>query len=428
MSKEITPNLISINNKESSIKKRLEIINYIAKKTGLDILYIPSNSKTSEDNFFYEKKIVKFSDFFQNLQLKLEFINIGATGIVFKAVDIATNTPVCAIKVSSYSRNIQGDRQNDQRPENVDILISKLLSEFVTKGKTPHIILPLACFHTKLKDVIDFCNINTKVNEGNKSKPFSEFISSYNKNTFDDFAQILLMEWCEEGDLYTYIKKNYKSMKVVHWAAIFFQLLFTLCKIYEKYPNFRHNDLKPNNILVKKVKFDTDLNNTQENTILYILDSKWNFVVPNIGINILIADFDFASIKGIIENTKVNCKWAVSYNICSNKDHYYDIHFFFGQILSGNFFRPILEDPNSIPTEIKQFLERVIPTRYRSEYKSSRKDNDSDENTRRNKLNKGILTDKGRILVRESVTDPFRLLTEDPLFKPFRKKYTTSEY
>lgn len=395
-----------------SIKPRIDEGLKIIHKSGLESLFISSEQVPEDSIYCYEKKIIKFDSFFNKMKLDLVFVNMGATGIVFKAIDIETNKTVCAVKVSSYTNSHPGERQNDQRPENVDVIVSKLLSQFVTRYKTPHIILPLVCFHTKLEDVIDAGKIDTK------TKSYENFLKSYKSQSFDDFAQVLLLEWCDHGDLYSYIKKNYKSMKEKEWSVIFFQLLFTLCKIYEKYPNFRHNDLKPNNLLVKSVNYDST---DTDNNIVYILDSKYKFHIPNIGIQVVLADFDFASIRGNVENNKVNSNWAVSYNISGIKDHYYDIHFFFNSFLSGTFFKPIITDKNSIPSEIKEFMERVVPERYKSIYQEQILKKNSDDESKKKKINKGILTDKGRLLVREEVTDPYKLLTKDHLFSNFRR-------
>ena len=43
-----------------------------------------------------------------------------------------------------------------------------------------------------------------------------------------------------------------------------------------------------------------------------------DFYVPNIGIQAKIWDFDFASIKGIVENSKVNADWTKKINIIAD--------------------------------------------------------------------------------------------------------------
>ena len=50
-----------------------------------------------------------------------------------------------------------------------------------------------------------------------------------------------------------YIRKNKDTLTVKEWRVIFFQILSALSVIQNKYPGFRHNDLKANNILIQKI-------------------------------------------------------------------------------------------------------------------------------------------------------------------------------
>ena len=43
------------------------------------------------------------------------------------------------------------------------------------------------------------------------------------------------------------------------------------------------------------------------------------YMVPNIGYQIKIWDFDFACIPGIVENAKVNAKWTDNINVIPKK-------------------------------------------------------------------------------------------------------------
>ena len=45
-------------------------------------------------------------------------------------------------------------------------------------------------------------------------------------------------------------------MTTKYWRVIFFQIISVLAVIHKKYPNFRHNDLKANNILLQKIDID----------------------------------------------------------------------------------------------------------------------------------------------------------------------------
>ena len=60
-----------------------------------------------------------------------------------------------AVKIVAYPRTeMYGDMFNVKRPENVELLMISLLSYFVKKGQTPHIILPITTFNTSIKTFI----------------------------------------------------------------------------------------------------------------------------------------------------------------------------------------------------------------------------------------------------------------------------------
>ena len=68
------------------------------------------------------------------------------------------------------------------------------------------------------------------------------------------------------------------------WQCLFFQIISTLAVIQSKYPSFRHNDLKANNILISK----TDVYNKK---LLYKVNKK-EYILPSIGYCIYLWDFD----------------------------------------------------------------------------------------------------------------------------------------
>jgi hypothetical protein len=63
-----------------------------------------------------------------------------------------------------------------KRPENAELLMIKLLSEFVRKKKTPHIILPITTFNTNIKPFIKF-----KKDDIVNNKKFDLFFKKYKK-------------------------------------------------------------------------------------------------------------------------------------------------------------------------------------------------------------------------------------------------------
>src|SRR5438552_10838642 len=228
----------------------------------------------------------------------LQYIKSGTSGHTFKGEEKDDNGNVLyeyAVKVVAYSiKDKYGSMYDTRRPENAELLMIKLLSYFIVKRRTPHIVLPIGTFDTK---ITHFTNLieDEYVNENNEK--YKEFVDRYRNGEYYDDVSILISEWANRGDLNDFIKKNFRKFTPLHWKVIFFQLISTLAVIQSKFPAFRHNDLKANNILVTKV------NKNVENYQYKVVGDLYN--VQNIGYQIKIWDFDFACIPGIVDNKKV---------------------------------------------------------------------------------------------------------------------------
>ena len=72
------------------------------------------------------------------------------------------------------------------------------------------------------------------------------------------------------------------------------------------------------------------------NKVLYKINGQ-QYIVPCIGIQQL-WDLDFASIPGVIDNSKVCAKWTSKINIEPEQNRYYDIHYFFNTLTKKGFF------------------------------------------------------------------------------------------
>ena len=237
-------------------------------------------------------------------------------------------------------------QKDPQRPENVELHMINLLSKFVYEKNTPHIILPIMNFTCNLKDLIS--------NTGNLFSNI-DLLKRNKEGYFINIANVLISEWATGGDLKRFILNNIKtwsqsSQYELIWCNMFFQLIFTLSIILEKYPNFRHNDLKVDNILV------TITDKKYVGNYLYFIDNKY-YSLPNIGFQIKLWDFDLSCIKGKIDNYKVNN--MEEFGIRDTKNQYYDLHCFF------NFLKLHIIRKEIIPVSIQQFLDRIIPQKYR---------------------------------------------------------------
>jgi serine/threonine protein kinase len=382
------------------IPERIQTIQNMTNKNNIESII---DFRNSSDSFEYPtnsddirellpKKYIDFGKAIGELGGKLLYIKSGSTGHTFKGVHPPPNNEnrePYAVKVVAYPKKENyGDMYNIKRPENTELLMIRLLSYFVINKQTPHIVLPITTFNTSIKPFLNLTKSKTV-----KNKKLDQFLENYERGDYYQNVSILISEWANGGDLLDYIRKNYKTMRTKHWRVIFFQLLSVLAIIHTKYPSFRHNDMKANNILIHHI--DTDHENKK---YLYKINNQ-TYIIPNIGFQIKLWDFDFACIPGIVDNSKVDADWTTKINVIPEQNRYYDIHFFFNTLHRKGFFPELFTAPE-IPDKVKEFIKRVVPEKYQ--------------------FGKCV-TEKGRILVKDEYLTPDEILKNDEFFKVMRK-------
>jgi serine/threonine protein kinase len=338
-----------------------------------------------------DKKNLDFSSVINKIGCKLVYIKSGTTGHTFRGFNPNnSNDTNFAVKVVAYPKKENYGSYNDiTRPENAELMMLKLLSYFVVNNQTPHLILPIGTFNTSIKPFLSL-----EKNGIVENKKYSQFIKRYKKNELFNNVSVLISEWANGGDLLEYIRKNSSEMTLKEWRVILFQILSALSVIQTKYPGFRHNDLKANNILLQNIS-----SRNKNNKFKYKINNN-TYIIPNIGLQIKIWDFDFACIADIVENKKVNAEWTNKININSNKNRYYDIHYFFNTLSRKGFF-PELFESEYVHKQVKDFIRRIVPEKY------AKGDN---------------VAERGRLLVDDEYLIPDDIIKNDPFFSKFRPK------
>ena len=103
----------------------------------------------------------------------------------------------------------------------------------------------------------------------------------------------LLSEYADLGDLEVFLKSKIQNNNEIDdeiFRNLFFQLFFTLFIIYEKYPNFRHKDLRIQNILVF-----SSIDDKNKYFVYKIFNEE--YYLPCIGFQIRLWDFDETTIN-----------------------------------------------------------------------------------------------------------------------------------
>ena len=383
------------------IPERIEEINKLLQGKTLESIIDYKTTTTSDNNDtksddirdLMPKKYIDFGKAISDLGGKLLYIKSGSTGHTFKCVypPLQNGEPdprkSYAVKIVAYPKKENyGDMYNVKRPENAELMMIKLLSQFVRSAESPHLVLPITTFNTSIKPFLSLTKNNIVDN-----KKFEQFIERYEKGEYYQNVSVLISEWADGGDLLDYLRKNYKTFKVRHWRAIFFQILSVIAIIQNKYPGFRHNDLKANNLLI-------NLMDMSKKKYKYIINGQI-YIVPNIGFQIKLWDFDFACIPNIVSNSKVDSDWTKKINISSTQNRYYDVHYFFNTLTRKGFFGEYWNDKD-IPDKVREFVKRIVPDKYA---------------TGKN------VSEKGRILINDEYLTADEILKNDIFFKVMRE-------
>ena len=352
-----------------------------------------NTTKSDDIRELMPKKYIDFGKAVSDLGGKLLYIKSGSTGHTFKGVypPLENGNPdprkSYAVKIVAYPKKENyGDMYNIKRPENAELMMIKLLSQFVINSETPHVVLPITTFNTSIKPFLSLTKNNIV-----DSKKFEQFVEKYEKGEYYQNVSVLISEWANGGDLLDYIRKHYKSFKIRHWRTIFFQILSVLAIIQAKYPSFRHNDLKGNNLLVNLIDMS-------KKKYKYVINNQI-YIVPNIGFQLKLWDFDFACIPGIVDNSKVDSDWTNKINITPQQNRYYDVHYFFNTFTRKGFFSEFWTE-KEVPDKVKEFVKRVVPEKY---------------------TNGKLVSEKGRILVNDEYLIADEILKNDIFFKVMRE-------
>lgn len=359
--------------KFNKIKERIEFIKIILDGTELEPMIQFNNCdtetvQTTHISVVTQKEVKPFKDVINQIGGKLLYIKSGTTGHTFKGISYPdkNNPDICinyAVKIVAYPKKENYGNINDAtRPENAELVMLKLLSYFVVNNQTPHIVLPIASFNANIKMFVNLTKNNII-----DSKKYEHFVKRYNDDEFHTNVSVLISEWADGGDLLDYMRTNISKLTVKEWRVIFFQILSVLAIIQAKYPTFRHNDMKANNILLQKVAKNDD---TNHNAVYKYMINQTEYYVPNIGIQTKLWDFDFACIPGIVDNAKVYADWTKKINVNPEGHPYYDVHYFFNTLISKNFlpnfFSTDATGKSVVPTEVTDFIKRVVPDKLRS--------------------------------------------------------------
>ena len=100
----------------------------------------------------------------------------------------------------------------------------------------------------------------------------------------------------------------------------------------------------------------------------------------------------------VVDNSKVEAEWTSKININPEQNRYYDVHYFFNTLSRKGFF-PEFWDEDKVPQKVREFVNRIIPDKYKSGK---------------------LVSERGRILVNDEYITPDEILKTDSFFKNMR--------
>ncbi len=274
----------------------------------------------NDKNLFHDpidKRTKSLDEFLQDpfyLLMHKDIIGNGEYGHVKDMKNVDGDSTGVVAKISGCLSYMIGDVRNTLfRSEHVEPRLLKFLWKYLVETHiSPHIICPIGS-HSIVNGALP------------EQKEKDEEMSQ---------SAIFFMEKCNGGNMrnYLYSIRDRETFDL-HLKVLLFQICYTLGVIFTKWNNFRHNDLKDDNIFVNTTRDTKETNSPApaelpgEDSVYRIYDKS--FTIPDIGVIALIGDFDFACIGGyMFDNFKVlEQEWNTpSLNINSRPDHRADLY------------------------------------------------------------------------------------------------------
>lgn len=149
----------------------------------------------------------------------------------------------------------------------------------------------------------------------------------------------LMMEKLD-STLWSFVHKYPNAKKL---RGIIIQVLFTLVILQKLVPDFRHNDLKIDNILL-------DFKPRKKDITLRYKNYYWKLAkdIPLVKI----ADYDYACVKDIYNNPKVDTKFSAGFGCTHTFSKIYDLHIFLNSIHHSKSY---------LPNNLSEWLETILP-------------------------------------------------------------------
>ena len=250
--------------------------------------YVVSNNKNGLTNVVSEPK---------NMSQGIVYVGTGSEGASFMGcIDAKCEKQKVSIKASVANKPYNNSAPAREFKIHKDIF-------FKCKNMSPHIVMPyLMQICPQSEAFIPLTN--RRMPKGLTIKPDSRVAIGY-------------YEFYNGGDLDMWMKRHSSSLTEKMVRTMLFQVLWTMGVMYKTVPSFRHNDIHPQNILVR-----TDV--PRQGSTKY----GNMYSVPNIGLFTALGDFGWSHSKNYPNPKVMSGEYKSNYGINKNKTVRQDLHLF----------------------------------------------------------------------------------------------------
>jgi hypothetical protein len=241
--------------------------------------------------------------------MNIEYVGSGRYADIFKLGN-GRHTVICKLgfyrdsTLKEFAAYLgKGQQQKARTAKNADaVQIANsfgVLTNKLVQSVSPHFVVVYAN--------IDGKNLAQKFAQmiPNRLRTASPTQLKYNNLCFMEPFSTDLTNWLRRG--------RHVTDETIRGAL--FGILYTLAALQKKYPNFRHNDLSTNNVLVKRL--------VSPKTYVYSVNGTLFMVTTPI--LVALSDYDFVHVPSVLENERVV---SGKYKVTTANNNSYDTHFF----------------------------------------------------------------------------------------------------
>lgn len=298
----------------------------------------------------------------------------------------------CCVVNTSYVIHIHTDNRkiknsfsimSELHPMNVEFEIASQLNKYFNSIKCVQtefkqsqtqmrcgILTPIAICHAKIDQFLDLEEENPEYYGYNK------FVNGVRDNDYGKIVRVSFYPMYESSEKFV---KTLESVK--EWKIFIFQVLFILAKIHQKFPTFKHNELKFNSLAV--------FSHVQTSTC-FELTHTTKFNIPQLTFSIQMTDFYVSSILPQISNPYFAKTFFEDRHINPYENKFADLYYFLSRVRTN------------CNEEIESFIDSVFPTDWSNELRHNRDGHP-------------------RFPLDYEPTTPEKLLTEHSFFDEFRQ-------